>query len=76
MENKEYLNEETYQKSNQKVKKIGNILIIVGLVLLIGGFILTILGFLGFGRQITNGMKMVSGLIVDRACPHYLLAQS
>ena len=58
MENKEYLNEETYQKSNQKVKKIGNILIIVGLVLLIGGFILTILGFLGFGRQITNGMEM------------------
>ena len=58
MEKREYLNEENYQKSNQKVKKIGNVLIIIGLILLIGGFILTISGFLGFGSQITNGMNM------------------
>lgn len=58
MQNEKYLSEENYQKSNKKVKIIGNILIIVGLILLVGGFILTISGFLGFGNQITNGMEV------------------
>ena len=58
MEKKEYLTEENYQKSNKKVKLIGNILIAIGLVLLIGGFLLIASGFLGFGSQITNGMNL------------------
>ena len=58
MENKKYLTEENYQKSNKKVKTVGNILIIIGLLLFIGGLILIISGFLGFGNQITNGMEM------------------
>ena len=58
MEKKEYLTEENYQKSNKKVKTIGNVLIIIGLVLLTGGFLLIVSGFLGFGSQITNGMEM------------------
>lgn len=58
MNKKEYLNEENYNNTNEKVKKIGNVLLIIGLVLLVGGFIFTITGFLGFGSQITNGMEM------------------
>lgn len=54
----EYLNEERYQASNQKVKKIGNILIIIGLILLGIGFICIIAGFLGFGSQFSSGMQM------------------
>ena len=38
---KEFFNEENYQKSNEKVKKIGNIIIIIGLVLLIGGILVS-----------------------------------
>lgn len=58
MENKqEFLTEENYQKSNKKVKTIGNILIIIGLFLLVGGFILLVSGFLGFGNQVANGME-------------------
>lgn len=58
MENKKYLTEENYQKSNKKVKIIGNILIIIGLILLTIGLVLLVSGFLGFGNQITNGMEM------------------
>ena len=58
VEEKKYLNEENYQKTNKKVKLIGNVLIITGLILLIGGFFLLVSGFLGFGREITNGMNM------------------
>ena len=57
MERKEYLTEENYQKSNKKVKTIGNILIIIGLIMLAVGFILVVSGFLGFGGQITNGIE-------------------
>ena len=55
---KEFLTEENYQKSNKKVKTIGNVIMIIGLVLLVGGFILIVSGFLGFGNQVTNGIEM------------------
>ena len=43
MSNKEYLNEEQYQKTNKKIKKVGTILIIVGIVLVIVGIIIVLL---------------------------------
>ena len=57
MNQKEYLNEEKYNSTNQKVKKIGNILIIIGLILAGIGFILLIAGLLGFGGQISSGFE-------------------
>ena len=57
MENKEFLNEETYQKSNAKVKKGGKIIIIVGTVMLIIGIILCIIGFLGFGNEVASSLQ-------------------
>ena len=56
MENEKYLSEERYQKSNQKVKKIGKILLIVGIITLVIGFILIVLGFLGFGSTTINAI--------------------
>ena len=56
MTKKEYLNEENYQRTNQKVKKIGTILIIIGLILAGVGIILILSGFLGFSGQIINGI--------------------
>ncbi len=57
MENKkEYLTEENYQRSNQKVKTIGTVLLVIGLILFVGGLIILVSGFLGFGNQVTNGM--------------------
>lgn len=50
MENEKYLNEETYQRNNQKVKKIGKILLIAGVVTLLAGLIMSILGFAQFGN--------------------------
>lgn len=52
--NKKYLTEENYQRSNAKVKKIGKILIIIGLILLGAGIILLISGMFGFGNQVTQ----------------------
>lgn len=54
MENEKYLSEERYQKNNQKVKKVGKILLIIGIITLVLGFILTVLGFLGFGNTAIN----------------------
>lgn len=59
--NKKYLTEENYQKNNEKVKKIGKVLLIIGLILLTIGFVLLVSGFLGFGNQITSGMGMTNG---------------
>ena len=53
----EYLTEEKYNQSNNKVKKVGKVLIIIGLILLSIGVILIISGFLGFGSQITSGFE-------------------
>jgi len=58
MEKKEYLNEENYNKSNKKVKVIGNILMIIGVILLVVGFIFIISGFLGFGNQFSSGIEL------------------
>lgn len=57
METKKYLTEENYQRSNEKVKKIGKILIIIGAIMLGLGIILLLSGFLGFGSQVTNGIE-------------------
>ena len=57
MDKKEYLNEENYNKTNIKVKKIGNILIIVGLILGALGIGLTLFGFLGFGSAVSSGIE-------------------
>lgn len=51
MNNKEYLNEEEYQKNAKKLKKIGLIVLIVGIVVLILGSVLAIVGFVGFGNS-------------------------
>ena len=57
MQKKEYLNEENYHNTNQKVKKIGTILMIVGLILAGLGIVLVLGGFLGFSGQIFNGIE-------------------
>ena len=48
--NKEYLSEERYQKTNLKVRSVGKILLLVGIVALVIGLIFIILGFVGFGN--------------------------
>jgi len=58
MDKKEFLNEEEYQKNNQKVKKIGNVIIVIGLVLLVVGIILSIVGIMGFENQFSNAFEM------------------
>lgn len=52
---KEFLNEESYQQTNTKVKKIGKVLLIIGACLLGLGFIFLLCGLLGFGGQISSG---------------------
>jgi len=49
MDNKEYLNEEKYQKTNKKVSKFGLVMLIVGGIMIIIALFLVISGFLGFG---------------------------
>lgn len=65
MDNKEYLNEEKYQKNKKKINTIGTILLIIGLIMLIVGFVMSFgfqklgffifavigLAFVGFGAQ-------------------------
>lgn len=58
MDNKELLNEETYQKNNQKVKKVGKILLIVGAIVLALGAVFLILGFAKFGNTATESISM------------------
>lgn len=43
MENKEYLNEENFQKNNKKVKIAGNIVICIGLFLIISAIVVIVL---------------------------------
>ena len=57
MENEKYLSEERYQKNNQKVKKIGKILLTVGIIALVLGFVLTVLGLLGFGSTAVDAIS-------------------
>ena len=53
----EFLTEEKYHSANEKVKKVGKVLIIVGLTLLILGIVFTICGFLGFGISGYNSVQ-------------------
>lgn len=55
--NKKYLTEENYQRSNKKVKTIGSVLMIIGLILLGIGITFIILGALGIGNEITTGLE-------------------
>ena len=57
MEKKEFLTEENYHRTNEKVKRIGKILIIVGLCLGGLGIIFLLSGFFGVGNQIFNGIQ-------------------
>ena len=54
MEKKEYLNEEQYLKTANKLKSLGKTVLIVGVVGLILGLVLTIVGLLGFGKTATD----------------------
>lgn len=60
MENKEYLNEEKYQKNSKKVNGIGTILLTVGVIMLLFGFIMSF-GFhkLGFFVFAVIGLALV-----------------
>ena len=57
MQEKKYLNEERYQQSVNKIKKISKILLIVGITVLIVGIILLVLGFVDFGNAATKSMN-------------------
>ena len=57
MENEKYLSEERYQRSNQKVKKVGKTLLIIGSIILVVSFIIFIIGFMGFGSTFTSGIE-------------------
>ncbi|MGN1355108.1 MAG: hypothetical protein ACI4WP_00365 [Bacilli bacterium] len=65
MQQTEYLNEERYQKSNAKVKKVGKILLIVGIVTLVVSFILLIVGFVGAGNSAMDGFNSMSNEMID-----------
>lgn len=55
--NKKYLTEENYQRSNKKVKTIGNVLMIIGVLTIISGIIIAVLGGRGVGSEITTGLE-------------------
>ena len=57
MENNKYLNEEQYQQSAKKMKKIGKIVLILGVLMLVLGVILLVIGFTGFGRAGINTLS-------------------
>ncbi|MBQ6323589.1 MAG: hypothetical protein IJI22_02015 [Bacilli bacterium] len=50
MDNKEYLNEENYQKANKKVNKIGTILLVIGVLMVVSAIIIFIV-FLGILKK-------------------------
>ena len=60
MDNKEYLNEEQYQKNSKKVNGVGTILLTVGVIMLLFGFIMSF-GFhkLGFFIFAVIGLALV-----------------
>lgn len=65
MEEKEYLNEEQYQRNNIKVKRVGKILLIIGIIVLVLGIFLIIFGFMGAGNTAVNGIGAASDNIFD-----------
>ena len=58
MDNKEYLNEENYQKTNKKVGSTGKILLIIGLCVLGLGILLIIIGLLNFGSSAAQTIQL------------------
>lgn len=72
--NNEYLSEENYQRTNNKVKKVGKILLISGAITLVLGVIIAVIGFVGIGTTVTNGMDSVdasgiaSGMFTGFGC--------
>ena len=62
MEKKEYLNEEKYQESNRKIKKVGKIIIIIGLCMMIFGAILIVIGLINAGTEFTSGLQDSSSI--------------
>lgn len=65
MENEKYLSEEKYQKNNQKVKKVGKILLVTGIITLVVGLLMIVLGLTGFGNGLLNNdtiQKAASGM--------------
>ncbi len=63
MENEKYLSEERYQCNNQKVKKVGKVLLICGAIIAIIGLILLIIGVIGTGNSVKNGFNGVSDTV-------------
>ena len=66
MEEKEYLSEERYQKSNTKVNKTGKILLIVGAAVLVIGIVLLIIGGIGMGNTMIGGLGTVMDSAYDK----------
>ena len=60
MDNKEYLNEEKYQKGKKKINGVGTVLLIIGVIMLLFGFVMAF-GFhkLGFFFFAVIGMALV-----------------
>ena len=54
MQQEKYLSEEKYQQNNQKVKKVGKILLIIGICMLVLGIVFILIGFTGFGNTAIN----------------------
>ena len=67
MEEKKYLNEEQYQKTVVKIKKIGKPLLIIGIILLVIGIILSIIGFTGYSSGIFKGASGIFDSIENSA---------
>ena len=65
METKEYLNEEEYQQNNQKVRKTGKMLLIIGIAMMAAGVVCLVLGFLGFGSSFATGISSAQNGTLD-----------
>ena len=55
MEEKKYLNEEKYQQTVGKLKRIGKPVLIIGIILLVLGIIMLIIGMVGSSSAGVNG---------------------
>lgn len=53
---REYLNEERYQDTNKKVKKVGIILLVIGLLVIVVGMFMLFNGFGSFGKTAINSV--------------------
>ncbi len=58
MAEKEYLNEEDYQKNKNKIRRVARFLLIIGGIVLIIGVILTILGFVNISNIAVEEMSV------------------